>query len=237
MARFAVVTIAFNEERFIKPFLTHIPSWVEEKLVLVSTQPWQGRNEIPDDTDLIAEKMGATVICYDWKSEEEQRQAGQDFLHEYDWIIVLDPDEFLTKQDWTKLRRFLENEPDLRAYVTGSQLTYWKNGYVIEPREDYKQIIAVKPNVRFVDKRVVDSPWGHAPTDLHHFSWARTNKECLSKITHYAHAHELDPKWYEEVWLSDRLENLHPLSPEALKLAVPTKLPPELAKLGLWDFK
>lgn len=235
MARYGLVTVAFNEERFIKPFLSHIPKWVDEKLVLVSIRPWHGRQEIPDETDLIAEQMGATVICYDWKSEEEQRQAGQDYFHDFDWVIVLDPDEYLTKADWKKLKEFLDGNPPLDAYVTGGQLTYWKRNLVIHPPEDYKQIIAVRPRVRFVDKRVVDCAWYFAPTLLHHMSWARTDDECYSKITHYAHAREFDTeKWFNEVWKSDQTENLHPLTPDALKQAVPAKLPAELERLDLW---
>jgi glycosyltransferase involved in cell wall biosynthesis len=238
MMRFGLVTVAYNEERFIKPFLSHIPNWIEEKLVLVSNVPWQGQNEIPDDTDIIADVMGATVVINHWKTEEEQRQAGQDYFHDMDWIIVLDPDEFLTKADWRSLRAFLTS-PEAAgapAYVCRSQHTYWKHKRVIEPQEDYKQIIAVRPSIRFIDKRVVSSGYGFAPVDLHHFSWSRTDKELWSKITHYAHAKEFNTeKWYNEVWKDDdRTTDLHPLTPESLKRAIPAKLPKELEELNLW---
>lgn len=229
--RIGSVCLAYNEARFISAHLNHLPTWIEERVVLVSTQPWQGSHEGSDLTADIARQQGAIVIEHYWESEEDQRNAGQDYLYDMDWIIVLDPDEFLTKDQWTKLREFL-NHATVDAYVTGSQLTYWKSGYVIDPPEEYKQIIAVRPSVRFIDKRVVDTHWDYAPTVLHHFSWARTDAECLSKISHYAHAHELDPNWYKDVWLSDRLHDLHPLSPSSLKQAIPVTLPKELE--GLW---
>lgn len=233
--KIGLVTIAYNEERFITPFLKNVPKWVDETLVLVSQIPWQGKTEMPDETDIIAEEMGATVIINDWKTEQDQRNAGQEYFHDFDWIITLDPDEYLDKKGWKALKEFIDVAKD-NAYVCSSQFTYWKSGYVIDPGEEYTQIILTRPTVRYGDKRVVNSNWGYAPVVVHHFSWARTDSECLSKISHYAHAHELDHKWYEDVWLkwTPEMENLHPLSPEALKRAIPAKLPKELEALDLW---
>ena len=233
--KIGLVTIAYNEERFIKPFLSHIPKWVDETLVLVSQVPWQGKSEMPDKTDLIADEMGATVIISDWTSEQDQRNAGQDYFYDFDWIIILDPDEYLDNKGWKKLKDFI-NDANFNAYTCDTQSTYWKSGYVIEPKEEYKQIILVQPSVRFIDKRVVNSSYATVPLNLHHFSWARTDNECLSKISHYAHAHELNKDWYHNIWKkwTPEMESLHPMSPEALKKAIPVKLPKELEDLGLW---
>jgi len=232
--KLAIETIAYHEERFIPKFIQHYQNKVSEIVVLNSTKPWQGETDPePDKTGTIANSLGATVIEFPWPNEHEQRNAGLDYLNDCDWVIILDPDEYIVDSAWQLLIEFLEHA-EADAYVPIMQHTYWKTGYVIDPPEDYKQIIAVRPSVRFVDKRVVNCGYGHAPVDLHHFSWARTDKECLRKITHYAHAHELDPNWYKDVWLSDRTLNLHPLTPEALKEAVRVELPEELERLQLW---
>lgn len=229
--RFATASLCYQEERLIGPHLRHIPDWVETKLVLISKTPWQGEPELPDKTEEIAKSLDADVMVYDWKTEEEQRNAAQEYLFDVDWILVLDPDEYMVKSDWERLRTFLETaEGD--AYVCREQVTYYKDGK-IEPAEDYKQIVAVRPTVRFVDKRVVDCSWGYAPITLHHLSWRRTDAEILKKISHYSHAHELLPNWYQEVWLADKRENVHPLTPESLKRVVPADLPSELKELGL----
>lgn len=228
------VTLAYHEPRFIVPFIESMQDRVDEILVLNSVVPWQGTLDGQDKTAGIADSLGATVVQYDWKSEEEQRNAGQDYFNDKDWIVVLDPDEFLTTSEWDKLIFFLESA-DQNAYVCNAQNTYWKKGFVINPREDYKQIIAVRPGVRFIDKRVVDCDWAYSPVTLEHFSWARTDNECWKKITHYSHAHELDPlKWFSEVWQSDRLTDLHPLTPASLKEAIRVVLPEELERLQLW---
>lgn len=231
--RIGLVTIAYNEQRFVKPFLEHIPEWVNEKLVLVSSKPWQGEFELPDKTDEIARDLGATVIVHDWPTEEEQRNAGQFYFHDCDWIIVLDPDEFLDRKGWNSLRELVETGSQ-EAYVVEHQRVFYKNKEV-SPHTDYQQIVLVKPSVRFTENRVVNCGFGTASVDLFHFSWARTNKEVWSKISHYSHADEMDIKgWYKDVWLKDKTENLHPMSPETLKALIPAKLPVELARLNLW---
>ena len=63
----AVVAVALNEERFIKPWLQHIPDGVDTKCVLVSEEPWfGGQNIYRDKTYEIAEEAGAMVIKRDW---------------------------------------------------------------------------------------------------------------------------------------------------------------------------
>lgn len=228
-----LITLAYNEERFIKPFLEHIPSWVDEKIVLVSTKPWQGEYELPDDTDQLARQAGATVICNYWPTEAEQRNTGMALCADCDYVIVLDPDEFLDDLGWSVLRQACEtNRGD--AYVVRHQRVFYKNKEVY-PHNDYQQIILVKPQVTFAHARNVDRAYEELPLDLFHFSWARTDKEVWSKISHYTHANEMDIKgWYENVWLADKTTNLHPMTPDALPSLIKAKLPKELEKLKLW---
>lgn len=233
---FGLVTLAYNEERFIRPFLEHIPEWVDERIVLVSTKPWNGVLDASDNTADIARSAGATVIERHWVSEEEQRNTGQALLSDCDWVIVLDPDEYLDNTGWESLKSLLIH-PTQDAYVVEGQYTYWKNGYVANPPKDYQQLILVKPHIQFVDKRVINSSYGIAPVWLHHFSWARTDEEVWKKISHYAHANDFDiEKWYNEVWLKWKpgVKDVHPVTPETLHELIPANLPKELEKLSLW---
>jgi hypothetical protein len=234
----AVVSIALNEARFIKPFLDHIPDWVTTKCVLVSEKPWFGdQNVYRDDTFEIAEEAGAMAIKRPWTSEEEQRNFGQDLFGDYDWIIVLDPDEFLDNENWAKLYELIESKPPNDAFVVDHQLTYWKDGWVADPPRDYQQLILARPGVRFIDKRVVNSSYGTAPVFIHHFSWARTDLEVHEKISHYAHANDFDTKkWFIEVWKKWKpgMEDVHPTSPDTLHKFIKAELPSELERLDLW---
>lgn len=234
--RLAISTIAYKEERFIVPFIQHYQNKVEEILLLNTSKPWNGDQDGIDNTPNIARSLGASVITHDWKSEEEQRNAGQEFLLDYDWIIIVDPDEYLSGDDFSNLTSYLEGT-DADAVIVEGQYTYWKNGYVADPPRDYQQLIAVRPSVRFVDKRVVGSPYVVAPAWLHHFSWARTDDEVLSKISHYAHAHDFNIKdWYENVWKRWRpgMTDVHPVTPETLHNLIPANLPKDIERLDLW---
>jgi hypothetical protein len=237
----AVVAIALNEERFIKPWISHIPDWVTEVCVLVSSKPWFGDEVERDNTAQVARAAGAQrVVEWDWPSEEVQRNYAQGIYHDYDWLIILDPDEFLDNKNWRKLKEIID-DPDsrdlIRAGIVRSQYTYWKRGYLAYPRRDYQQLILVQPSVRFVDKRVVNTGFVVLSVDVHHFSWARTDREVLDKITHYGHANDFDTKrWYEQVWLPWKPgdQDVHPTSPETLHDLIPAKLPKELEDLNLW---
>ena len=237
MARVGLVTIAYREGRLIYPFLNHIPTWVDETLVLVSEKPWFGK-ELPDDGTIVkARKCGATVIEYPWESEEAQRNAGQEYFTGYDWVIVLDPDEFLDNNNWDNLKALIDSAPQNDAFVVDHQRVYWKDGWHATPDRDYQQLILVRPGVRFIDKRVVGSSYAVAPVVIHHFSWSKTDDEVWNKISHYAHANDFDIEhWYEEVWKPWKPgdTDVHPTSPETLHEFERAVLPPELEKLELW---
>lgn len=230
--RIATVACVYNEAYYLPRHLKHIPEWIDEQVVLLSSKPWYGEELPSDGSEKLAKKAGATVLEFPWASETDQRNAGQDYLNECDWIIVLDPDEFLEDASWDKLREYLETT-DSDAVVCEGQYTYYKDG-VADPPNDYPMLIAVRPHVRFVDKRVVNTLFVSAPVWVHHMSWRRSDEEVWRKITHYAHAHDFDTKkWFEEVWLADKRENVHPVTPETLAKIIPAKLPKELEALGL----
>lgn len=231
--KLAIETICLKEERLIPKFIQHYQDKVDEIIVLSSTKPWQGEITEPDLTANIAQSLGATVIAYPWENETEQRNAGVDYAMDYDWLIVVDPDEIIENKDWVRMYECLETA-EAPAYVTAHQRVFWKDKEVF-PHTDYQQLIALKPKeVRFIDKRVVNSTYGELPIDLLHFSWSRTNEEVWNKITHYSHADEFDDeKWFREVWLANKQTNLHPKTPETLKALIPAILPPEVEALEL----
>src|SRR5690349_16352811 len=157
-----LITVAYRERRFISKFIRHIPGWVDRKIVLLSEKPWFGE-EVPDDgTFDVVSTTKAIPVLNSWKTEEDQRNTGVSLLEDCDWVIVLDPDEFLSESDWERLEKFLENT-DADAVVCEGQYTYWKNGWEADPPKDYQMLIAVRPHVKFVDKRVVNTAYIEAP--------------------------------------------------------------------------
>lgn len=232
--KYGSVCCAYKEERFITKHLKHLPDWIEHKVVLNSAKPWYGE-ELKDNTAALA-KPFADVVKNTWRSEEDQRNTGQAIHEDKDWVIVLDPDEFLDNKGWESLREFLETT-EADAVVAEGQYTYWKNCWVADPPRDYQMLIAVRPHVKFVDKRVVGSGYTQAPVWVHHFSWARTDEEVWNKISHYAHAKDFDIKdWYEDVWKKWRpgMTDVHPTTPETLHRLKLAELPEEIERLRLW---
>ncbi len=57
--KYGSVSIAYNEPRFIAPHLKHIPDWVNEKIVLNSTEPWSG---VPVENDTTAVDINSTKL-------------------------------------------------------------------------------------------------------------------------------------------------------------------------------
>lgn len=233
--RVGLVANAYNEASFLEKFLNHIPDWVEEKLVLITSPPWYGDELEDDGSKEISEACGATVLKYPWKDEVDQRNAGQDYFSDYDWVLTIEPDEFLSDEDWQKLHDFLL-VADAPSYAV-KQRVFWGKGFESDPPEDFVPIIVARPTVRFVEKRNVNSRWDRLPEDiaLLHFAWARSDEEIWKKISHYSHAVDFDIKdWYENVWLARKTENVHPTTPEAIPRLIKAVLPPEIEKLNIW---
>lgn len=232
--RVGSICVAYKEERFIEKHLQHLPDWVEP-IVLHSTIPWNGENVDEDRTGILAKKHAETISSY-WEAEEQQRNTGVMLHGDKDWILVLDPDEFLTDEDWDKLREFLSTT-EAEAVVCEGQHTYWKNGFVADPPRDYKMLIAIRPWVKFLEKRIVNKPFVEAPVWIHHFSWAKTDEEVWNKISHYAHANDFNIlEWYENVWKKwePGVQDVHPVTPDTLHDLKRVVLPPELDRLNLW---
>ena len=220
----AVCIVAYNEENYIKKAIKQFSGLVDKVLVMLSQVPWGGVPEEPDRTYDIAESLGAEVITGFWKTEADQRNEGQQRLKDYDWILIVDVDEFYAKEDIKKLLKFLETAK-AQAYGITNLEVYWKTPQcVIRPQSRGGLIIAVKSGIRFLDKRNVGSGWEWLPKDitLHHWSYVRTDEEMLKKITTFEHRDEIVLNWYQEKWLgwTSEMENLHPVNPVEFKKAV-----------------
>ena len=220
-----ILTIAYNEERFIEGCIRQfagIP--IERHLVLISEKPWHGDTLIPDHTAEIAEANGAEVVSSVWKSEDVQRNFGMELLSDCDWILVVDADERYSNFAIKQWLLFL-SKAEYPAYGIGRLKTYWKDPeHVIEPEENGGLIVAVRPGVRFTDKRCINSAWTFLPKEIimHHFSYVRSDEDMWKKITSFEHQHEIVPNWYEEVWKAwtPEMERIHPVNPDSFKKAV-----------------
>jgi hypothetical protein len=232
------MTVAFNEERFIKSCIKQFDGLDFLHLVLVSDRPWNG--DWPSDkTANIADKAGAEVIVGYWPGQAEQFNFGlSTIFKDFDWVLIVDADEFYTKDGIEQLIFDLNTGAD--AVYAPNMKVFWKTpSYRIVPDQYDNPVIAVRPNkVRFSNKRSLDCIRSASQTTLYHLSYVRNNDEMLKKIDSFEHTKEFDTqKWYKDVWLKwhennqDNPINLHPVVPEQFSNAIFDPVPEELRKL------
>jgi glycosyltransferase involved in cell wall biosynthesis len=241
--RVAVSICAYNETTLLKAALRQFPDWIEKIVVLVSQSPWRGTAS-PDSYKTIAtlrERKDTRLqwMAGDWKNEEDQRNYGLGMLHEYDWVLTLDADEYFTKAGWQEIRENMEDWGSCNVLVANMR-TYWKTSdYRWEPGDTHKPTVAVRPlKTSFHDKREVTAILNRqVRPDLHHFSWVRTDDEVFQKVQNYMHATDFDGMaWYGNIWKAwseDKAEQMNNLRPygDAKTRAVFDPAPQEIKDL------
>ena len=223
--KIAIMSLAYYEERMIRHFVKHYKPIINDIFILQSTIPWHGQhNDQLDMTGKYAQTLGAKVIQDHWKSETEQRNWGLKYLKDYDWVLILDPDEFILYGDLENFCGWLRQAKSIG--ITANMDVYWKKGYKLIPPDTHQPLVAVRPaEIDFIDKRTSNCLYPQiAPVKLHHASWMRTDIEVWNKINHYAHAIDFNiVDWYNRVWLkwAPEMHDLHPTTPFKWIQAIP----------------
>jgi len=199
MMKLSAVSMAYNDEAIIKGTLRCLKPFVDKHIVMLSEKPFYGEVKQPDRTEQICNDEGAIVIKGFWE-EHKQRNIGIQLCSDSDWVICFDSDEMMTTSDMTKLIKFLEITKFSAIGIESK--VYWKTtDYKLSPNPDHKIIIAVRPQVRYWDKRNVDCSYTWiAQSEIvhHHLSWSAP-KDIYQKVTNCNHANEFDgEKWYKE---------------------------------------
>lgn len=230
----------YNENSLLKACLKQFPEWVSEILVLVSETPWNG-DRSPDEgltLDVLRNCRDQRMRWFrmHWKNEHDQRNWGLGNLAESDWVITIDADEYLTKDGWEVLRKSLE-EWDQTDVVVAPMITYWKTPeWRWSPPDLHKPTFAVRPKkTAFSDKREVTSKMHRIlNTDIHHFSWVRSDAEVWQKIQNYMHANDFDrEKWYNIIWKSwtPEMKGLRPYGDNPDLHAIHSPAPQDILEL------
>ena len=234
--KIGVITCAYNEENLIGACINQFKGFPVEHLVLVSKSPWAGEALPPDRTAEIAKNLGAKVIIDDFPPDEGQRHFGLDYFKNMDWCLIVDCDEFYTRDSLDKILDFLKNA-DKDIYKCEKMLVYFGDLNHIAVREDGPHgppVVAMRPHMRFSHIRDVDYPDYFIPdTTLYHLSYIRTDVDMKKKIGSWGHASEILPGWYENVWLkwTPDMMNFHPTAPNIFHKSEYNPLPNEIKKL------
>lgn len=242
--KFASMIVAYNEEHLIRGCLHGLKDLFN--IVGIST-PWQGKHEKFDKTEEYAKEMGARIFREDFKTEHEQRTTISKLakLLGYDYIFIIDADEFYLREDIQKAMNFIEKNPD-RAYTTTTEVNFWKDEkWEVTPKAIKIRLVCVPAGTEFTRNRNTkyqQKEYLALPSDiiLYHFCYTGSDEHILSKLSHFSHAAEMKTDWFENVWKkwTPDMENIHPAisNPWAFKSAIPVECPEEIKKRYYEEF-
>lgn len=161
-----------------------------------------------------------------WDTEEQMRndalvRATDDG---FDIMFIQDADEFIYSGSYVELKGHDGYDVGFVPWVT-----HWKKwGNVLINSSGnvdvgYPQfLVNLNSGVRFRDKRNLQSGFLEKRIDLkykiQHGSYVLTDRQVKEKISNWGHSNDFDTeRWYNDVWMNETSENLHPVNPSAWK--------------------
>jgi len=249
--RIAAHMLGYGVNRFLPDSVQHVFPHVDKLFVGYSARPFSyniGVRETdvnPTSRETFTElgnEGDLEVIDGDWSTEEEARNACLDAARQqgFDWLLVIDADEFYTEQCWEQLLRKLRCSSQQDHIITTWYNFFKSSHYVLVERDGSIKSTNVgfalrcSGSNRFRDRRlttasrsqIVDCP-------CYHYGYVMSDAEMHQKISTWSHAADFDrERWYRLKWLNWTLDtrNLHPVAPTAWRKAVRFPLPqPEFA--------
>jgi len=222
--------VAMKDFRFIDEVLAPF-SFIEKKVVMVSSAPWGIPGERIDNSELLGRLRWNGCKVYEgyWETEEEQRNACLDMLGDCDFSWVVDTDEIYQRDDVLEATEFIRLNQAADIYYIAQDI-YWKTrNFKIEVDHWYAGVAVVRNGVRFTDKRnfdparcsVVRIP--ESIIKCAHMSYVGDDSAMRDKLRYNGHRGEFASDWLERVWRAwtPDMTNLHPGRPDTFRKAVP----------------
>jgi len=249
--RFAIHVILFNCDHTILKMLRNCGPFVEKIYVAYSPVAWtynpEARWKNPNKTPLSILKESEyfykiEIIQGQWSTDEETRNACLEKAKAdgFDFLIIQDPDEFYSSEDYTKNLDEIAKHPQYEQYFT-PWICFWKTLEFALINKDgslitgYPQFaVNLKKEVFFIKSRITNAMSGrYLPGVCYHLSYVLSDEEIYAKINTWAHAREFNTdEWYRKKWLAWNpfVTDLHPLDSGTWIMTWPFKglLPEEL---------
>lgn len=191
--------IVKNEAHRITDCLSSITNMVNEMIVVDTGST--------DDTIALAQRAGAKVFPFEWKNDTASarnfglRKAG------YEWIMVLDADEFIAESDFDKIRNNIKNKDvdgfvfSQRSYTDDSDTENWRPNDLSYPKSkpyagffdiSVIRLFRNRPDINYTDhahelieKSMKDRPKKNINIPIHHFGISDGRVSSGEKDTHY----------------------------------------------------
>ncbi|MDP7180309.1 MAG: tetratricopeptide repeat protein [Candidatus Woesearchaeota archaeon] len=136
MPTISLCMITKNEEAYLEPCLNSVKDLVDE-IIIVDTGS-------TDKTIEIANKFNAKIVKKPWNNDFSQARNESLKHATKDWILVLDADETITKEDHNKIKQLTETNTHLgfmliqRSYTNDSSSIKWSSSKD-DPYQESKQ--------------------------------------------------------------------------------------------------
>jgi hypothetical protein len=238
--------LGYGVNRFLPDCVTHVLPYVDKLFIGYSAKPFTyndrareaGLNPTPRESfAALADDGKLEIVDGEWATEEEARNACLDAARRqgFDWLLVIDADEFYTEQAWEQLLGVLRGSAQHDLIITTWYNFFKSSAYVIVERDGTIKSTNVGFALRclganrFRHRRlttasriqVVDCP-------CYHYGYVMSDAEMYQKISTWSHAADFNrERWYRLKWLNWTLntKNLHPVVPTAWRKAVCFPLP------------
>ena len=218
-ARFASLTLAYNQEDYIESCLRTLAGQCGAMFVMYSEQPFDGYNPNArrectrlDSTPTILHRLAREyahlhVIKGTWSLEDDMRNDGLTAARcaGFDHLFVLDADEFLIDGSWERLRRFVLDRAESESWWCRMRTPFKSIDYVIDRDDEYLPVaVRLTEEVRFVNRRIPSGRRLRLPKELICFNmgYVLSDDRMLEKTRTWSHAHQLPPNWYQQKWLN-----------------------------------
>lgn len=179
----------------------------------------------------------------DIKEAHERNQALEMIERDgFEWVWIVDSDELYTEAGadalWKWFLKVAKDNPDVLG-AKCSWYTYWRSvHWRIDPPEPFRPNVIIRSSCRIASsrhllphqqKKIVDV--SETLCMVHHYSWAHTPEHVRRKISTWTHAHQVEPGWFENVFMAwqpgSDMHDLHPVEPSAYKRVVKADRIPE----------
>ncbi len=241
--KFATHLLLFNQDAWILDNINMIGEFVDKIYISWSEYPWSynpnAREQFKNKSnpDILKQSKyydKIVLIRGEWKLDEDQRNSCLDAAKKdgIDILLIIDADEFYSKDDLVNLIQSIKDNPNYDYYTT-PWITYWKDFNHIISKSDgdvicgYPEVaLNIKSGNRFVRCRRPSGNKIYRLTSMcKHASYILSDDECWSKINTWGHSHQFNTtEWYNIKWLrwNEDTINLHPISPTEWYKAIKT---------------
>ena len=253
----AVYMPVYNEGPYLETLLKWLVPRVGAIFVAESIVPWSPNAKPGGESKAVVDKVLAE--CPDAKEvirylpvgsgdinddplirEAKQRNEVLGKIKEsgFKFVWMVEADEFYRNEevealwDW-----FFERSTEGARAANCHWKTYWRSiHWRMESVETFRPNVAFLSDCKFSRGRVLSDADEITAVEvpdriciIRHYSWARTPADTKNKLAAWGHSQELQPDWYEKVflpWMPDiQSYNLHPTRPESYKMVVRCDLP------------